>query len=136
MDNINNINNNLIEESSNIIDYGNTCISFKQQFYNDMVKNEDSYEDDSDNLSEFIEFKDFDFDKNNNNNDELDSVLDFNFDFDIIFSPENNSEIQQITEIKSKIINKIKLNSLDLSYIKNANKEELIELIKIFNHMV
>lgn len=135
MDNINNKNNNLIEENSNKIDYGNISISFKQPFYNNMVENEDEYEDDSDNLSEFIEFKDFDFNKHDNQ-DELDSVLDFNFDFDIIFSPENNSEIQLITEIKSKIINKIKLNSLDLSYIKNANKEELIEIIKIFNHMV
>jgi hypothetical protein len=64
-------------------------------------------EDDSDNLSEFMEFKDFkefDFDKDDDEDDELDSALDFNFDFDIIFSPENNSEIIQLTEIKSKII--------------------------------
>ena len=93
-------------------------------------------EDDSDNLSEFIEFKNFDFNKDEDCDDELDSVLDFNFDFDIIFSPENNNEIIQLTEIKSKIINKIKLNSLDMSYIKKLNNQDQFELIKIFNHMV
>jgi len=95
--------------------------------YNDEDDNED------DELSEFNAYRDHEF---QSDDDELDSLLDFKFDFDIIFTPENNSELDHLTEIKTKIINKIKLSKSDLSYIQKIDEYDKFELIKIFNHMV
>jgi len=99
--------------------------------YNDLNNhdiNDDSNDDD--NLSEFSQYKEFE----NDYEDELECELDF--DFDIIFTPENNSELLKLTEIKSKIVNRIKLNALDLSHIKKIEDDEKFLLIKLFNHMV
>jgi hypothetical protein len=87
-------------------------------------------DDSDDNLSEFSEYCDY------GNYDDLEHSLDFKFDFDIIFTPEKNSELLQITEIKSKIVNRLKLNALDLSHIKTLGDNEKFDLIKLFNHMV
>jgi hypothetical protein len=84
-------------------------------------------------LSEFIAYRDNEFESDN---DDLEHCLDFNFDFDIIFTPEKNSELLQLTEIKSKIVNRLKLNALDLLHIKTLGDNEKIDLIKLFNHMV
>jgi hypothetical protein len=65
---------------------------------------------------------------------ELYSDLDFMFDFDIIYNPENNSDVDNLIEIKSKIVNKIKLNKSDLIRIQYANEGAKFELIKLFNH--
>jgi hypothetical protein len=97
--------------------------------YNDNVGNSD---DNSDDLSEFLEYKDSDLE-----DDELDSILDFNFDFDIVYSPNSiNDKSHRFMEIKSKIVNKIKLNAVDLIYIHKLDHDEKLEIIKIFNHMV
>lgn len=103
------------------IDYNNV------KDVNDDNKNVD---DSDDNLSEFSEYCDY------GNYDDLEHCLDFKFDFDIIFTPEKNSELLQITEIKSKIVNRLKLNALDLSHIKKLDDNEKFDLIKLFNHMV
>jgi len=94
---------------------------------------DDDIDDDDDELSEFIAYRDNEFESDD---DELDSLLDFKFDFDIIFTPENNSQLDHLTEIKSKIINKIKLSKIDLLYIQKIDEDDKFELIKIFNHMV
>ena len=99
----------------------------------DVVSEYDDNHDDE--LSEFIAYRDHDYELESDE-DELDSVLDFKFDFDIIFSPENNSQLDHLTEIKSKIINKIKLSKSDLFYIQKIDEYDKFELIKIFNHMV
>jgi hypothetical protein len=41
-----------------------------------------------------------------------------------------------LDEIKSKIVNKIKLNALDISHIKKLEDNDKFDLIKLFNHMV
>jgi len=87
-----------------------------------------------DDLSEFSEYKDNDFVNYDYLEETLDSTVDF--DFDIIFTPENNSELLQINEIKHKIVNKIKLSFLELSYIKKMEDSDKFSLIKLFNHMV
>ena len=92
---------------------------------------DDIHEDDE--LSEFIAYRDNELESDD---DELDSLLDFKFDFDIIFTPENNSQLDHLTEIKTKIINKIKLSKIDLLYIQKIDEHDKFELIKIFNHMV
>jgi hypothetical protein len=101
--------------------------------YDDDDDNDDDDDDDDDELSEFNAYRDHEFESDD---DELDSTLDFKFDFDIIFSPENNSQLDHLTEIKSKIINKIKLSKIDLLYIQKIDEDDKFELIKIFNHMV
>ena len=93
----------------------------------------DDDNDNDDELSEFIAYRDNEFESDN---DDLEHSLDFKFDFDIIFTPEKNSELLQITEIKSKIVNRIKLHALDLSHIKTLDDNEKFDLIKLFNHMV
>ena len=101
---------------------------------NDVVSEyNDEYDDCNDELSEFIAYRDHEFESDD---DELDSTLDFKFDFDIIFTPENNSQLDHLTEIKTKIINKIKLSKIDLLYIQKIHEDDKFELIKIFNHMV
>jgi hypothetical protein len=98
------------------------------------INNENNCGNDSDdNLSEFIAYRDNEFESDN---DDLEHSLDFKFDFDIIFTPEKNSKLLQITEIKSKIVNRIKLHALDLSHIKTLDDNEKFDLIKLFNHMV
>jgi hypothetical protein len=100
---------------------------------NDNNDRNGTYVDDSaDDLTEFSQYRDHDFESD----DDLESTLDFKFDFDIIFTPEKNSELLQITEIKSKIVNRIKLNALDLFYIKKLDDNEKYDLIKLFNNMV
>jgi len=91
------------------------------------------HDDCDDELSEFIAYRDNEFESDD---DELEHSLDFKFDFDIIFTPENNSQLDHLTEIKSKIINKIKLSKIDLLYIQKIDEDDKFELIKIFNHMV
>ena len=109
-------------------------ITHKNGHDNDVVsKYNDEGDDCDDELSEFNAYRDHEFESDD---DELDSLLDFKFDFDIIFTPENNSELDHLTEIKSKIINKIKLSKIDLSYIQKIDEYDKFELIKIFNHMV
>jgi hypothetical protein len=101
---------------------------------NELVSEYDDDDDnDDDELSEFNAYRDHEF---QSDDDELDSLLDFKFDFDIIFTPENNSQLDHLTEIKSKIINKIKLSKIDLLYIQKIDEYDKFELIKIFNHMV
>jgi hypothetical protein len=94
--------------------------------------NKNDHDNESDKLSEFSEYKDNEF----YSDDELESCFDFNFDFDIIFTPENNNDLLQLTEIKSKIVNRIKLNALDLQHIKNLGNSEQFDIIRLFNHMV
>jgi hypothetical protein len=110
-------------------------ITHKNGHDNDVVsKYNDEGDDCDDELSEFIAYRDNEFESDDD--DELDSLLDFKFDFDIIFSPENNSQLDHLTEIKTKIINKIKLSKIDLLYIQKIDEDDKFELIKIFNHMV
>jgi hypothetical protein len=109
-------------------------ITHKNGRDNDVVSEYNDEDDDCDDeLSEFIAYRDNEFESDD---DELDSLLDFKFDFDIIFTPENNSQLDHLTEIKSKIINKIKLSKIDLLYIQKIDEDDKFELIKIFNHMV
>jgi len=128
--------NNIISLDSNDT---NCSITYEQDkkdkvHDNHVVSEYDDKDDDCDDeLSEFIAYRDHEFESDD---DELDSVLDFKFDFDIIFSPENNSQLDHLTEIKTKIINKIKLSKIDLSYIQKIDEDDQFELIKIFNHMV
>ena len=105
----------------------------KDNAHDNEVVSEYDDDDDDDELSEFIAYRDNEFESDN---DELDSLLDFKFDFDIIFTPENNSQLDHLTEIKTKIINKIKLSKIDLLYIQKIDEHDKFELIKIFNHMV
>jgi hypothetical protein len=62
--------------------------------------------------------------------------LEFIFDIDIIYKPENSIEMLENIEINSKIVNRIKLTALDLQYIKKLDDNDKFELIKLFNHMV
>jgi hypothetical protein len=130
------INNNNVEKKEGEIEM---MINEPYIDYNniDQDNNEHDNEDDnnSDNLSEFSEYKDNEFD-GDDDYDYLENCFDFDFAFDIIFTPENNSELLQLTEIKSKIVNRIKLNALDLSHIKNLEDNDKFDLIKLFNHMV
>jgi hypothetical protein len=96
--------------------------------------NLNSFNDIDDDLIEFSEFKDNKFDCNDYLEETLD--LDLNFDFDVIFTPENNSEILQFIEIKNKIVHRIKLNALDLLCIKKLEDRDKFDLIKLFNHML
>lgn len=98
------------------------------------IGNDDSGNSD-DNLSEFSEYEDDDFDKNDYLEETLDLDLDFDVDVDLVFTSENNSEILQFIEIKNKIVNRIKLNALDLQNIKKLDDNDKFELIKLFNHM-
>ena len=88
-----------------------------------------NYDNDSDILEQNI-----DTDMQSELDSDLDSDLDFIFDFDIIYNPENNSDLNNLIEIKSKIVNKIKLNKSDLTRIQDANDDVKFEIIKLFNH--
>ena len=112
----------------------------------EMIVNEpyidyDNHNDNNDNnnndeLSEFSQYRDHDFESDDDLECSLDSTLEFIFDFDIIYKPENSIEMLENIEIKSKIVNRIKLNALDLQYIKKLDDNDKFELIKLFNHMV
>ena len=118
-------------------DYNDIMISTNNSINIDDLNN-------SDDLSEFLEYKDSDLESDceldSELESELDSELDFKFDFDIIYEPsigiDNNDKTTHFIEIKSKIINKIKLNANDLIYIKKLDDNDKFELIKIFNHMI
>ncbi len=92
-------------------------------------------DNDNDNLSEFSQYRDHDFESDDDLESSLDSTLEFIFDFDIIYKPENSIEMLENIEIKSKIVNRVKLNALDLQNIKKLDDNEKFELIKLFNHM-
>jgi len=92
-------------------------------------------DNDNDNLSEFSQYRDHDFESDDDLESSLDSTLEFIFDFDIIYKPENSIEMLENIEIKSKIVNRIKLTALDLQNIKKLDDNEKFELIKLFNHM-
>jgi hypothetical protein len=118
------------------IDYNddvNNYDSDNSEYANHVNDNNKVANDSDSELSEFIAYRDNEFESDN---DDLEHSLDFKFDFDIIFTPEKNSELLQITEIKSKIVNRIKLHALDLSHIKKLDDNEKFDLIKLFNHMV
>ena len=107
------------------------------------IANNDDEDDDEDELSEFTEN---DFEKGYEGKDddslentihsELDSVLDFIFDYDIIATPEKFYELYHFTKIKNKIVNKIRLDKNDLSYIKKVDDSKKFELIKLFNYVL
>jgi len=90
------------------------------------------HDDSSDDLSEFTQYRDRDFESD----DDLEDTFDFIFDFDIIYKPKFNIELLQIIEIKNKIVKRIKLNALELLFIKKLDDSEKFELLKLFNHMV
>ena len=118
------------------VDYNdddNNYNSDHSQYANHVNDNNKLANDSDSELSEFIAYRDKEFESDN---DDLEHCLDFKFDFDIIFTPEKNSELLQITEIKSKIVNRIKLHALDLFHIKTLGDNEKFDLIKLFNHMV
>lgn len=106
--------------------------------YNNLNNNENDNDNDNDNdnLSEFSQYRDHDFESDDDLECSLDSTLEFIFDFDIIYKPENSIEMLENIEIKSKIVNRIKLTALDLQYIKKLDDNDKFELIKLFNHMV
>ena len=97
--------------------------------------NDNDDNNNNDELSEFSQYRDHDFESDDDLEASLDSTLEFIFDFDIIYKPDNNVEMLEIIEIKSKIVNRIKLTALDLQYIKKLNDNEKFDLIKLFNHM-
>jgi hypothetical protein len=105
------------------------------EMINNLNKNE-NVNNDNDNLSEFSQYRDHDFESDDDLESSLDSTLEFIFDFDIIYKPKNNIEMLENIEIKNKIVNRIKLNALDLQNIKKLDDNEKFELIKIFNHMM
>lgn len=129
------------------IDENNSCLKVTQKNgeiemiinepyidYNNLNNdnNNDSVDDD---LSEFSQYREHDFESDDDLESSLDSTLEFIFDFDIIYKPDNNIEMQELIEIKSKIVNRIKLSALDLQYIKKLNDNDKFDLIKLFNHM-
>lgn len=87
-----------------------------------------NYDNDSDILEQNI-----DTDMQSVLDSDLDSDLDFLFDYDIIYNPKNNSDLNNLIEIKTKIVNKIKLNKDDLTHIQHANDHVKFEIIKLFN---
>jgi len=103
----------------------NKIINCETKYNYDHDEDED---DEDDELSEFTQYRDHDFESD----DDLESSL----DFDIIYKPTNNIELIQMIEIKSKIVNRIKLNTFDLLYIKKLNDNDKFDLLKLFNHMV
>ena len=128
-----NINSNFSINNIEEDEYGQIEMTLNEPHidYNE-VNDYDTENDSSDNLSEFNDYREIDFDSE----DDLENTLDLHFDFDIIFTKENNSELLQLTEIKSKIVNRIKLNALDLVHIKNIGDKDKFDLIKLFNHMI
>jgi hypothetical protein len=109
-------------------------------FYND------DHNNDEDNLSQFsgfsyiTDFEDYDKDKLEENLgcktfSDLDSDFDFMFDYDIIYNPEHNNktDTNYLSEIKNKIMNKVKLNKTELLHIQYADETTKFEIIKLFN---
>lgn len=121
--------------------------------YENNTFNIDNHDDnDDDNLSQFSgftynkDFEDNDDDKleqnlTSNTFSDLDSELDFMFDYDIIYDSKNNKHINEcnydfLSEIKSKIMNKIKLNEKDLLDILYSSEATKFEIIKLFNILI
>lgn len=117
------------------------------------IDNHDNNDDnDDDNLSQFSgftynkDFEDNDDDKleqnlGSNTLSDLDSELDFMFDYDIIYDSKNNKHINDcnyhfLSEIKSKIMNKIKLNEKDLLDILYSSEATKFEIIQVFNILI
>jgi hypothetical protein len=109
------------------------------------------HNDDEDNLSQFSGFSyinDIDIENQENdkleenlvckNSSDLDSELDFMFEYDTIYS-NSKSKSKQIYDdiyligIKNKIMNKIKLNDKDLLHIQHTNETTKFEIIKLFS---
>jgi len=136
IDSNNNLNDNIDENNSSfkITQKNGEIEMIVNEPYID-YDNPKENENDNDNLSEFSQYRDHDFESDDDLECSLDSTLEFIFDFDIIYKPENNIEMLENIEIKSKIVNRIKLNALDLQNIKKLDDNEKFELIKLFNHM-
>jgi hypothetical protein len=136
IDSNNNLNDNIDENNSSfkITQKNGEIEMIVNEPYID-YDNPKENENDNDNLSEFSQYRDHDFESDDDLESSLDSTLEFIFDFDIIYKPENNIEMLENIEIKSKIVNRIKLNALDLQNIKKLDDNEKFELIKLFNHM-
>jgi len=107
------------------------------------------HNDDEDNLSQFSGFSyinDIDIENQENdkleenlvckNSSDLDSELDFMFEYDTICSNIKSKQIHDdiyLIGIKNKIMNKIKLNDKDLLHIQYANETTKFEIIKLFS---
>jgi hypothetical protein len=107
------------------------------------------HNDDEDNLSQFSGFSyinDIDIENQENdkleenlvckNSSDLDSELDFMFEYDTICSNIKSKQIHDdiyLIGIKNKVINKIKLNDKDLLHIQYANETTKFEIIKLFS---
>jgi hypothetical protein len=143
----NHFNNSSGENNIMTIDSSNSLNDDNNLNY---IKNETFDIDEEDNLSQFSGFTyNRDYDNDNNNHDDileqnlvsnelsdLDSELDFMFDYDIICNLESNNKNvsnDYLTSIKNKIIHKIKLNKTDLMHIQYSNEGTKFELIKLFN---
>jgi hypothetical protein len=136
-------NNSLNDTIKYVKAYENSLKNIK----NSVLSSFDSlHNDDEDKLSQFSGFsyvKDFeDYDKDKleenlicKNSYDLDSELDFLFEFDTIYNPEDNNKTDTyyLSEIKNKIVNKIKLNDKDLLHIQYANETTKFEIIKLFS---
>ena len=110
------------------------------------------HNDDEDNLSQFSGFSyinDIDIENQENdkleenlvckNSSDLDSELDFMFEYDTICSNIKSKQIHDdiyLIGIKNKIINKIKLNDKDLLHIQHANEKTKFEIIKLFSRSI
>ena len=130
------------------------CIKNDNDNFDDIDDVDDVDDDDDDKLSQFSGFsyyKDYEYydndvleqnlevktfypDTGSDLGSELDSELDFKFDFDIVYNSENNYQLNSLTEIKTKIANKIKLSKKDLLHIQYSDEGTKFELIKLFNH--
>ena len=116
------------------------------------IKNEVFDIDEEDNLSQFSGFsynKDYDQDHDHDKleqtlvsnelsdlGSDLDSELDFMFDYDIIYNFKDCNIVENdyfLSEIKSKIKNKIRLNKKDLLHVQYSSEGSKFELIKLFN---
>ena len=136
-------NNSLNDTIKYVKAYENSLKNIK----NSVLSSFDSlHNDDEDKLSQFSGFsyvKDFeDYDKDKleenlicKNSYDLVSELDFLFEFDTIYNPEDNNKTDTyyLSEIKNKIVNKIKLNDKDLLHIQYANETTKFEIIKLFS---
>ena len=81
--------------------------------YDNLNNNENDNDNDNDNLSEFSQYRDHDFESDDDLECSLDSTLEFIFDFDIIYKPENNIKLFEIIKFKNIIQNIKKLNDND-----------------------
>lgn len=141
-------NNSLNDNIKYIKAYENSLNNIK----NSVLSSFDSlHNDDEDNLSQFSGFSyinDIDVENEENdkleenlvckNSSDLDTELDFIFDCDTIYSNSKSKSKQiyddvYLSEIKNKIVNKIKLNDKDLLHIRYANETTKFVIIKLFS---